>query len=59
MNDEEMKPPARTSANGRSGRQVMSTRMPVMVWETMRSRMVSGILQLMGTGSCQSRLNDM
>ena len=59
MNDEERNPPALTSRNGRSGRFVMSTLMPVMVWEARKSRMVSGILQLMGTGSCQSRLNDM
>ena len=59
MNDEETKPPARTSRNGRSGRFVMSMRMPVMVWETTKRRTVSGILQPMGTGSCQSRLNDM
>ena len=59
MNEEEMKPPARMSENGRSGRHVMSTRMPVMVWETRKSRTVSGIRQPMGTGSCHNRLNDM
>ena len=59
MNEEAMKPPVRTSRKGRSGRFVMSTRMPVMVWEMMKRRIVRGILQMTGTGSCQNRLKDM